>query len=361
MKLLNKIVFVINIIALLALLCSYLAAYISPALSWMVAFLGLAFPAIFLFNLILFLYWAVQLKWAAFYSLAGILIGWGNIPYFFQLGTAKTDDFKNTLNIVDFNTKGFGAYDGVKYDTSVFFNELRELRPDIMCFQEFVNNSTDIDMPMFRKLFKEYKSYYKYNVQDDEQRPSGYSISIFSRYPILNADFLERINPGGNCTIFTDIKFGDDTIRIVTTHLKSIAFEKQDYETVEEIEENDDETQVRWFNFKHIAYKLKRAFIKRAQQAETIRRELDKCKYKIILCGDFNDSPASYSYNIIKGDMKDAFAESGSGFSSTYIGKMPSFRIDYILCDKNFEVYNYKPHNLNFSDHRMISATIKVK
>ena len=58
--------------------------------------------------------------------------------------------------------------------------------------------------------------------------------------------------------------------------------------------------------------------------------------------------------------MKDAFTESGAGFSSTYIGKMPNFRIDYILADKDFEIYNYKPYIMNFSDHKMISASVKI-
>jgi len=230
-----------------------------------------------------------------------------------------------------------------------------------MCFQEFISYNTEVDKKMFKQLMDEYKHFYKYNLQEIENEVTGYSISILSRYPIVKSGFVERINENGNSTIYADIVYKNDTIRIITTHLKSIAFDKKDFETVSEIQQNDNGANVDVLDIRSIAGKLRRAFIVRAKQAEAIQKFISTSKYKIILTGDFNDSPASYAYNIIKGDMKDAFVESGSGFSSTYIGKMPNFRIDYILADKDFEIVNYKPHVMNFSDHKMLSATIKIK
>jgi endonuclease/exonuclease/phosphatase family metal-dependent hydrolase len=92
-----------------------------------------------------------------------------------------------------------------------------------------------------------------------------------------------------------------------------------------------------------------------------VRELLEKSPYPLIVCGDFNDSPASYSYYTIKGKLKDSFKESGFGMSRTYIGKMPSFRIDYILHDAKWQSFDYKTNRLNFSDHKMISCTIKLK
>lgn len=362
MKFFGRIILLINWFAALCLLGAYLSQFISPANSWIFAFLGLTFPILVLVNVAFLIYWAFSFNSNIAYSAIALLIGFWHIPRFIQFGTVKTNEHNNKcINIVDFNTKNFGAYDEVKYDTSVFFSALRNLNPDIICFQEFVNFKTEIEKPIFIRLFKEYKHFFKHNVEENLEEPTGLSVSIFSRFPIVHSGFIERINGGGNYTIFADLKIDEDTIRVVNTHLKSIAFDKLDYETVEEIEENDNETDIRWYHFKHIAHKLKNAFVARSRQAEMIKNKLEKSKYKVILCGDFNDSPASYSYKTIRGKMKDAFIESGSGFSSTYIGKMPSFRIDYILCDKSFEVFNYKPSAMNFGDHLMLSATIKLK
>ena len=358
MKLINSIIIFFNWVLVLLLIGSYLAAYISPEQSWFVAFLGLAFPIIFLLNVGFVIYWLFLLNWNILYSLVILLIGFNTVPKFVQLGTKKENVKTNYLNVVDFNTHSFGALENKEYDTQLFFETLNSIKPDVMCFQEFVSYSTEIDKKMFEQLMIEYKHFYKFNMQVDENKISGYSISILSRYPIVKSGFVERKNEGGNTTIFADVVYKKDTIRIITTHLKSIAFDKKDFETVEEIKSNTEKIEVT--EVKSIVSKLKRAFIIRAKQAELIKEFIEKSKHKIILTGDFNDSPASYAYNLIIGNMKDAFVESGSGFSSTYIGKMPSFRIDYILADKSFDIVNYKPYQLNFSDHKLISATIKI-
>ncbi len=60
-----------------------------------------------------------------------------------------------------------------------------------------------------------------------------------------------------------------------------------------------------------------------------VQQGLEASPHPNILCGDFNDSPLSYAYHTIAEGMKDAFVESGSGFERTYVGSMPSFRIDF--------------------------------
>ena len=188
MKYINKIVFIFNIIALIALIGSYLAPYISPAVWWQVAFLGLAFPFIFIVNLCFVVYWLLQWDIRIWYALVVLALGSFHIYHFIQFGTQKTEQQSNRINIVSFNTHNFGVYelDNI-YDSSVFFNTLRELKPDIMCFQEFVDIRTNIDTKMYKQLFKEYKRYYKINVDDDELNPTGYSVSIFSKNKIINS------------------------------------------------------------------------------------------------------------------------------------------------------------------------------
>jgi endonuclease/exonuclease/phosphatase family metal-dependent hydrolase len=361
MKVFNKIVLFLNWALILLLLGAYLAAFISPVQLWFVAFLGLAFPIIFIANSFFVLYWLINLNWNIIYSLVALIIGINVSQRFLQFGTKKENVSDNYINIVDFNTHAFDAFEDGDYAPELFFETLNEIKPDVMCFQEFVSYDTKKDKAMFKQLVTEYKDFYTHNMQANEDKITGYSISILSRYPIVNSGFVERVNSNGNSTIYADIKYKNDTIRIINTHLKSIAFDKNDFQTVAEIEADKNEKEVGLLDIKSIAGKLKRAFITRSKQAEFIQKFIQKSPYKIILTGDFNDSPASYAYNIIKGDMKDAFIESGSGFSSTYIGKMPSFRIDYILADKNFEIVNYKPYKMNFSDHKMLSATVKIK
>ena len=50
----------------------------------------------------------------------------------------------------------------------------------------------------------------------------------------------------------------------------------------------------------------------------------------MILCGDFNDTPLSYTYRQLSRKLTDSFIEKGRGIGNTYIGEFPSFRICYI-------------------------------
>ena len=87
---------------------------------------------------------------------------------------------------------------------------------------------------------------------------------------------------------------------------------------------------------KNILVRLKGAFKKRAVQSTAVSNHISNCPYPVLLCGDFNDTPISYSYSeILSNNLKDAFVESGKGLGMTYIGAFPSLRIDYILHSKS--------------------------
>ncbi len=83
--------------------------------------------------------------------------------------------------------------------------------------------------------------------------------------------------------------------------------------------------------------------------------------YKIIVCGDFNDTSASYVYEKLTKKLKDAFIERGSGFGRTYAGEWPQFRIDYILYDSKLKCLDYKRGNETFTDHYPITTLFEKK
>ncbi|MBP7497961.1 MAG: endonuclease/exonuclease/phosphatase family protein, partial [Bacteroidales bacterium] len=115
---------------------------------------------------------------------------------------------------------------------------------------------------------------------------------------------------------------------------------------------------------RNIISRLKRAYIKRAAQVDIVNKHIAKCTYPVIVCGDFNDTPLSYSYkSIIKSKkLKDSYIEAGNGFSQTYAGTaFPSFRIDYILHSSVFKTLNYSRDKIYFSDHYPVRVEILPK
>ena len=142
---------------------------------------------------------------------------------------------------------------------------------------------------------------------------------------------------------------GNDTVRIYNMHLQSIAFAPNDYKYIEDLQSDVENEDIE--RSKNILRRLKLAFIKRAKQSELISASISSCHFPIIVCGDFNDTPASYTYHTISQNLNDAFVESGNGLGRSYVGKFPSFRIDYILHSDKFKAHNFKTIREELSDH----------
>ncbi len=87
---------------------------------------------------------------------------------------------------------------------------------------------------------------------------------------------------------------------------------------------------------------------------------MNSSPYPVILCGDFNDPPFSYAYNTLSKDLNDTFIDEGKGTGATYIGKIPFFRIDFILYDKLLCI-NHEVINSKWSDHYPIMARLRVE
>jgi endonuclease/exonuclease/phosphatase family metal-dependent hydrolase len=131
---------------------------------------------------------------------------------------------------------------------------------------------------------------------------------------------------------------------------------------VSELRAYSEEQEVLSKGIRSIARKLKRAFVQRASQARVVAGEIEKSPYPVIVCGDLNDTPSSYTYYTISNQLSDTFVTSGNGLSQTYAGALPSFRIDYIMHDKSrFSASDYSRIRSKLSDHYPVSATLKLR
>ena len=151
----------------------------------------------------------------------------------------------------------------------------------------------------------------------------------------------------------------NDTVRVYNLHLASISFGKNEYKLIDNISKtsiSDPDLD----RSKSIFRRLKKGFLVRAGQAELVKAHMAGCKYKIILCGDFNDTPSSYAYHLLSGNLKDAFGQSGRGIGKTYHGKLPFLRIDYILHDKSFNSNNYGIYPESLTDHYPVSCYLSL-
>jgi endonuclease/exonuclease/phosphatase family metal-dependent hydrolase len=361
MFIINRIVFFFNSIAIFALLISYLAPYISPEFLWYPAFLGLAYPALLILNILFIVYWLIFFNMKFLFSLAAIVIGFNYIPKYVQFNDKKASDNKpgTELQVVTFNARYFGQLDEFSsQETELFLDKLSRLNPDILCAQEYHVPSLDASQKLLAEVMNYFKKYEAANGMKRNEVLKTENVIIYSKHPIIQSGLVERENGSGNFTVYADIVKTGDTVRVINTHLQSIGFASREYKAIRAI--MGDEDSLSFSELRNVGSKMKYAYMLRAKQVDAITDFISKSPYPVILCGDFNDSPVSYAYRTLKGELNDAFMEAASGLGRTYIGKAPSLRIDYILYDKKLQAYDYYAKGFDFSDHKMVSCKLKI-
>ena len=174
-----------------------------------------------------------------------------------------------------------------------------------------------------------------------------YGQAIFSKFPILNSGSVEFPNTANNA-IFADVVKGKDTIRIYNIHLESLRIDTN----VENLKKEDSE---------RVFKKISTTFKMQQLQTELFLMHKKQCNYKMVICGDFNNTAFSYVYRQIRGDLNDTFKEAGNGFGRTYDFKFFPVRIDFIFADDAFNVNGFKAYNEHYSDHFPIMTTLSLE
>jgi len=352
----------LNYFFIVALLVGLIAKYVSPQLFWLFAFFGIAFPFSVFINILFTVYWMVQFRRAALFSIGAVLCSVFTIKDYVQF-SFTADPVKGNVKVTCYNSMLFDLYNWSKNaeTRNNILRSLYEMDSDILCLQEFYNSEQagdfhNIDTVSSLMKFK----YYHNEVTATRRKFDHWGIITFSKYPIVNKGRIEFNTRSNNVCIYTDVLINSDTVRIYNMHLQSIHFSNADYKFIKDLQgESDAKDEVE--NSKSILRRLKRAFIKRSVQAEIVDEHMKGCRYKMIVCGDFNDTPASYTYHLINKDLEDAFVEKGRGFGKTYAGKFPQFRIDYILHSKSITCNKFVRHAETFTDHYPITAYLDLK
>lgn len=371
-KFTKRFVIVTNIVVVVLFLLACANSFLHPDKWWFISILGLIFPLLLILVFGFFIFWLFfYSRRLSLLSLVALIIGWTNIHAFLALNVSKKNPGPkqaDALRVLTWNVRRWDDFITKKPAASghraKMMEFIRQQNADIICLQEFYEpyNSKELS-PNIAYIREQLHYPYYFFSRDYTNKRSMYETGgvIFSRYPILNTT---KITYDSNAMqtpeslVEADINVNGKMIRICTTHLQSVLFRSKDFRDVELIRNVDDSALEA---SKSILKKLRRAFTIRGKQADIVRAEIDKSPYPLIICGDFNDVPNSYTYFRIRGDRQDAYIQKGFGIGRTYIHLSPTLRIDYILPDKNFNILNCSKFALPYSDHHPVLADVKLK
>lgn len=348
----------------LLFLLACLAPIVSPEKFWPIGFFTLIFPFLLAALLVFLVIWALFHPKYALIPLIAILVGWKSVTAFVALnwpGKRMAEKPANSINVMSYNVGLFGLYreknSAPTRDSIIAF--VKRQQPDIACFQDFYTSEKPGDFNNREDLSREMKMPYRYFSSDFNRNGTQHWGSIiFSRYRIIQSDKIKLSKgPLSESLIYADIEKDGDTVRIINMHLESYRFNEQDYNSIEKIKKQEDKGYVA---AKRIVVKMREAFIRRAKQADIVADFVKQSPHPIILCGDFNDTPASYTYFKVKGSLQDAFLKRGSGIGRTFASLSPTLRIDYIFASKEFAIHHFQKINSDLSDHYPVMANVKL-
>ncbi len=360
----------INVIAVLFYLLACSTPWLNAGNHPYIAILSLLFPLLCFALLGLLLYWLMRKsKWAIVIALT-LTAGWKSFSVMLGFNSSgnfivqkATGDIRIlTWNLSSWGESGRGNEAKVNYHNQMM-EVIKEANPDLLCFQEFTYsafwNNHDSVAPDLKAMGYQYSYLKKTRYAAYQYKPNRLtSVAIFSKYPIEDtahydyndADFAEPL-------ISADININQQKIRVFTTHLQSVRFDYDDYDALRNLK-TPYKASVQ--QSRATAGKLKYAYKRRALEADTIHSKIQGSPYPVILCGDFNDVPTSYTYFTARGNLQDAFLQKGSGFGRTFRYISPTLRIDYILADKKFDIVQYHIFKASYSDHYPVVTDLRL-
>lgn len=328
----------LNLLLVLVTLSSYLSPFIDPGTFWWFSFLGMGYPWLLLFNMLFVLWWLFVKNWYFLFSLACIISGWNHFQSFVGMNAPLVDE-KTDLTVMTLNSMTFY---NLKGETGKKFQQLlQKHEPDIICLQEAYSSYK----PFSKKT-------YPYIYQPKEK-----SLVIYSKLPFVQRGNLDMGNKTNGCT-FVDVKLKNKLVRFYNVHLQSNKVTDNATKLKKEGNLKEKET---WIGIKKMLDKVKRASTIRSRQVKEIIEHFLDCKHPVVVCGDMNDTPLSYTYQLFSQHLEDGFKKRAMGIGTTFDGTIPVLRIDYIFTDPKFEVNSHHIIKENFSDHYPVISSIRFK
>lgn len=330
---------IITALLLAAVIVCRQASYFPPAEGefWMPV--AMLLPVALVVNLVVLVWWLVRRRWlVALMPLAALGAGWGFITAYIPMPSFGKDSSYD-IRVSTLNAHGFRYYHSVEATVRAVETIMRREQVDLLCLQEFVSeknfSSTNIDDAFDRKL-----PYFVY----------GGSLAIVSRFPIVRHEY--KMAPAGSDDyLYADIVIGADTVRILTVHLQSTGVSGLQRRLRGRPELNTD----------RLLATVEGNSAIRAEQAMRICGQIEASPYPVILAGDFNDTPSSYTYRRMAQMLTDGFRDAGRGYAGTFRNMGGLLRIDYVFYDNRFSGANYRTIPDEISDHKAVVADIKIK
>lgn len=312
--------------------------------------LCLALPYIATLSILLTIFWAVSCR-LVFTALGVLTIVacMSPLSQAMPLGSSKkAEKGQQTFKILSWNVLHTDDIRKPDYHGNRAIEYIIDSGADVVCLAELNDfgpgELKNASRSLTDSLFRAYP--YKEGLSSSD-------IKILSKYPVERAGIPQSESNGAyrRFDLFK-VKMPGHTLNVAMVHLYSYDLSEEERQVVTEIKSvNSAKSSVKEFKGS-ILSKLRNAFRIRARNATELRKTIDSVSGPLIVCGDFNDVPGSWAYNIIRGDdLRDAYTETNFGPTFTYNLHAFYFHIDQMLYRGPIEALSLKVGKIDSSDH----------
>lgn len=344
-----------NVATVVMMLLAGFSDRLNPAEHPLLSTMGMSFPFLLLVNLAFLFFWLI-FKWRMIWiTVLGYVCAYVPINIYMPLNTSQEIP-DGALKLISYNVCTYGGNFKYEQGFETVLKYLKEQKPDIICVQE------DVDT-WRRYVFQEYEKQWAYNdtmvIVNTPQ--SLNALGIHTRFPIIKRERIEYSSLANGSAAWW-LKVEDDTLIVVNNHFESCHLNSDDRTQYRQIIKGELPRDSARAESKLLLIKLAEANAIRSGQIRTVLRYVEEhCQYPIIVCGDFNDNPISYSHHAMAERLTDCFQETGRGIGLSYNQKAFSLRIDHIFCSEQLQPFNCKVDDeMDASDHYPILCWLKM-
>lgn len=329
-----------------------------PPVRWIIpAFLGLFFPALLVAQIGVTIFWLLAWDKRRLLLVTAVwLISLPQLLVYFPISRAEKSlgTEEESLRILSYNVCAFGFKPHTKTSPNATLQYIKSSGADIVCIQEAMLNQN----PWAGVVSKTLRSYldddYPY-INVIRVNRGGSTLALLSKYPIKEAKEIPLPSwVNGAVAYKVDIR-GKETL-VINVHLESFRLHRVDGEDYLRLAKDGDAVRLK----DALRAKLSPTFRSHNIQANIIHDLIQRYgSGRVIVCGDFNDTPLSYARYKIGEGLEDAFVSKGNGLGITFHTRPFFVRIDHILFGPAFRALRCEvDKTASESDHYPIEAVL---
>jgi endonuclease/exonuclease/phosphatase family metal-dependent hydrolase len=270
-----------------------------------------------------------------------LLLAFSVLGKLFAFGSSVETPAEETLTIATNNARAFKNEAWVDVKKKDVKRVISQLGADVLLLQEA---GADKGQHSYAPTILAAGPYFA------QLQPDGRAIATYAENLKTIATSVKNYN---GYTV-ADVKTALGTIRFINAHLQSNQISRLAGELGK-----DKNVQAGLDRAESMFRSYGRSARIRARQAEEILRFVEESPHPVIVGGDFNDVPTSYTYQrVLSPRLRDAWTTAGFGLGTTFTGPLPGLRIDFLMVDTSFTIREVKRFETGYSDHRGLRVVI---